>query len=76
MSRVYRVSKSPEVGEVVDSVQSAEAFARENGPGRYHVDEHAADYLPGSKSSARAWGNVIHQPGGHVVLEPHPWTEL
>jgi hypothetical protein len=75
MSCVYRVSKSPDVGEVVDSVPAVEAFAREHGPGRYHVDEHAAQFLAGSKSSARAWGTVIHQKDGQVVLEPQPWGE-
>ena len=39
MSRVYRVSKGQEVGEVVASIKAVEAFARDHGPGRYHVDE-------------------------------------
>jgi hypothetical protein len=47
MSRVYRVSKGQEVGEVVDSIKAIEAFARDHGPGWYHVDERAAEYLPG-----------------------------
>jgi hypothetical protein len=73
MHHVYRVTKSPEVGDLVDSIPAAETFARENGPGRYHVDEHATDRLHGSKSTARAWGTVIHHQDGRVVLEPHPW---
>jgi hypothetical protein len=75
MTHVYRVSKALDVGDIVDSIESLEAFARDNGPGRYHVDEHAAESLPGSKSSAGAWGTVIHQKNGQVVLEPHPWDE-
>jgi hypothetical protein len=75
MSHVYRVSKSPDVGEVVDSIPAVEAFAREHGPGRYHVDEHASDPFPGSKTTARAWGDVIHQPDGRIALKPHPWGQ-
>ena len=75
MSQVYRVTKSPEIGRLVDSIPATETFARENGPGRYHVDEHASDPLPGSKTTARAWDNVIHQPDGQIVLEPHPWSQ-
>jgi hypothetical protein len=73
MSRVYRVTKGQDVGEVVDSIRAVEAFARDNGPGRYHVDEHSADPFPGSKSTARAWGSVIHHRDGQVVLDPIPW---
>jgi hypothetical protein len=73
MSRVYRVSKSQEVGEVVASIKAAESFACENGPGRYSIDEHAADPFPGSKSTARGWGSVIHHCDGQVMLDPIPW---
>ena len=75
MSRLYPIPQVPDVGDLVDSVESLEEFARENGPGRYHVEEHAAESLPGSKSSARAWGTVIHHTDGQVVLEPRPWDE-
>jgi hypothetical protein len=75
MDSAYRVSKSPEVGDVVDSSPAVEAFARENGPGRYYVDENAAVSLPGSMSSVGAWGNVIHHKDSRVVLEPRPWDE-
>jgi hypothetical protein len=71
----YRVTKSIEAGEVVDSIPAVEAIVRENGQGRYHADEHAAELLPGSKDSARAWGAVIHNKDGEVVLEPHPWDQ-
>jgi hypothetical protein len=43
MSYVYRITKSPEVGELVDSIEAVKKFARQNGCGRYHVDEIGAD---------------------------------
>jgi hypothetical protein len=43
MTHVYRISKGPDVRAVVDSIESLEAFARDHGPGRYHVDEISAD---------------------------------
>jgi hypothetical protein len=70
MPYLFRVTKSPDVGDLVDSIQAAESFARSNGPGRYRVDEHSADPLPGSKSTAKGWGTVIHQPNGRVALKP------
>jgi hypothetical protein len=73
MNVVYRVTKSPEVGDLVGSIRAAEAFARDNGPGRYHVDEQSTDAFPGSKSTARGWGSVIHHRDGQIVLDPHPW---
>jgi hypothetical protein len=41
-------------------------------PGRIgiRVDEHSLDPFPGTKVSARAWGNVIHHKDGEVVLDP------
>jgi hypothetical protein len=65
MPQIYRVTKSPEVGDLVDSIRAAEAFARENGPGRYVIDEHAVEPFPGSKSTARGWGSVIHRRDGN-----------
>jgi hypothetical protein len=73
MAQVFRIIKSPEVGELVDSIQAAERFARNHGPGRYHVDEHSLDAFPGTNVSARSWGNVIHHNDGQVVLDPIPW---
>jgi hypothetical protein len=67
------VSQGQEVGEVVASIKAVEAFARDHGPGRYHVDEHSADPFPGSKSTARGWGSVIHHRDGQVALDPIPW---
>jgi hypothetical protein len=54
MTTVYRITKSPQVGEVVDSTEALEAFAREHGPGRYHVDEHSLEPFEGTKVVARA----------------------
>jgi hypothetical protein len=73
MTHVYRVFKGPNVGDILDSIESLEAFARGHGPGRYNVDEHSFDPFPGTKVSARVWGKVIHHPGGQVVLDLIPW---
>jgi hypothetical protein len=39
------------------------------GPGRYHVDEIAADPFPPGHMSRR-WGSAIKHPAGRVVLDP------
>ncbi len=70
MSKVHRITKSPEVGDILNSVESLVAFARERGPGRYDVDEHSLDPFPGANVAALAWGKVIHHQGGQVVLDP------
>jgi hypothetical protein len=75
MTHVYRISKGLDVGDIVDSIESLQAFARDNCPGRYLVDEHSLDPLPGTKSSAKAWGSVIHYQDGYVALDPIPWGE-
>jgi hypothetical protein len=71
MPLVYRITKNPFVGELVDSTEAAESFAREHGPGRYQVDEHSLDPFPGTEISARAWGTIIHQPNGRNALKPY-----
>jgi hypothetical protein len=71
MTHVYRISKGPNVGDILDSIESLEAFARDHGPGRYHVDEHSLNPFPGRKVSARAWGTIIHQPNGRIALKPY-----
>ena len=73
MTRVYRISKCPDVGNILDSIESLQAFARTQGPGRYDVDEHSLDALPGTKVSVKACGKVIHHHDGQVVLDPVPW---
>jgi hypothetical protein len=73
ITRCFRVSKGPEVADILNSIESFEAFARSHGPGRYQVDEHSLDPSPGTKVSARAWGKVNHHQDGRIAIEPHPW---
>jgi hypothetical protein len=73
MPHTYRITKSPEVGDLVESVDALKSFAREHGPVRYGVDEHSLDPFTGTNVTARAWGKVIHQKDGHVVMDPIPW---
>jgi len=72
MTPVYRISKGPGVGDILDSVEALPAFARAHGPGRYDVDEHSLDPFPGTKVSGGASGKVIHHKDGQVVLDPMP----
>jgi hypothetical protein len=69
----YRISNGPDIGELADSIEDAQAIARNHGPGRYDVDEHRLEPFPGAKASARSWGTVIHHRNGQVVLDPIPW---
>jgi hypothetical protein len=73
MPNIYRITKSPKVGDIVDSVDALKSFAHENGPGPYDVDEHSLDPLLGTKVTARAWGKVINYEDGHVAMDPIPW---
>jgi hypothetical protein len=73
MPHIYRIAKSPEVGDLVDSVDALKSFAKENGPGRYDVDEHSLEPFPGAKVTARAWGKVIHYEAGYVAMDQIPW---
>lgn len=70
MSRVFRISKRPDVGDVVDLLEALAVFARAHGEGRYKVDEHFAEPFEGTKVTARAWGKVLHHRDGAVVLDP------
>jgi hypothetical protein len=70
---IYRVTKNPDVSQLVDSIEAVDAFSRQHGPGRYDVDEHSLHPFPGSNHVARAWGHLIHRQDGRVELEPHPW---
>jgi hypothetical protein len=72
MTHVYRISKGPDVGDILDSIESLELFARDHGPGRYHVDEIIADPLP-SGNSYRRWGVVIAKQDGTVSVNRDPW---
>jgi hypothetical protein len=73
MTGSFRISMGPNIGEILDSIESVEAFARSHGPGRCDVDEHSFDPFPGTNVSARAWAKVIHHDDGQVVLDPIPW---
>lgn len=50
MTNVYRISKGPDVGDVLDSIEFVEAFASDHGPGRYDVDEHSLEPFPELRS--------------------------
>ena len=71
MTHIYRISKGPGIGDILDSIESLETLAPDHGPGRYHVDEHSLDPFPGTRVSARAWGTVIHQPDGRIAVKPY-----
>jgi hypothetical protein len=59
MTRVYRISKFPVVGDILDSVESLEAFARNHDPVGYDVDEHSLDPFTRTKVSERVGASVI-----------------
>ena len=73
VTRVFRISKGPDVGDILDSIEALPEFAREHGPGQYDVDVHSLEPFPGSNVSARSWGTVSHRKDGQVVLDPIPW---
>jgi hypothetical protein len=54
MPHIYRITKSPDLGDIVHSVDDLKAFAPEHGPRRYNVDEHSLDPFPGTNITARA----------------------
>jgi hypothetical protein len=74
MPHIYRITKSLEVGELIDSVDALKSFARQHGPGGYDVDEHSLDPSPETKVTPRAWGKVIRHEDGHVAMDPMPWA--
>ena len=55
-----------------DQVEGPRRLVEGLGPGRYHVDEIAADPLPSGPASCR-WGTAIKHPDGRVDLDPDPW---
>jgi hypothetical protein len=73
LPHIYCITKSPEVGDIIDSVEALKSFAREHGPGRYDLDEHSSDPFPGTKVSPRSWGKVIHYEDGYVAMDPITW---
>ena len=70
MFRISQNGRDPIVD--VDTVEQIEPAIRSSKPGRYHVDEIAADPLPSGHTSRR-WGFAIKRPDGSVELEPDPW---
>ncbi len=60
MTHVYRITKGPDVGDIVDSAEAFSSSTGDHGPDRYDVDEHAFDPFPRSNVAARAWGKVVH----------------
>jgi hypothetical protein len=75
MSFVYRISRpGREAITDIGTVEAIEEAIRAGEPGRYHIDEIAADPLPSGHTSRR-WGTAIKQPDGAVTLEPDPWPD-
>jgi hypothetical protein len=72
MSQIYRISQGLYFAEIVDSVEEVEEFARQNGHGRYHVDEISADQFRSGHTSRR-WGIVFAKPDGTVDIDRDPW---
>jgi hypothetical protein len=72
MSQIYRISQGRDFGEIIDSVAELEDFARQNGHGRYHVDETSADQFRSGHTS-RHWGVAIAKPDGTVDADRDPW---
>ena len=70
MLRVNDPQRDP-VGDAPD-VEGLRRLVERRGPGRYHVDEIAADPLPSGHTSRR-WGTAIKHPDGRVELDPDPW---
>jgi hypothetical protein len=73
MTHAHRIFTGPDVGDILDSIESLPTFARDHAPGRYDVDEHSLDSFAGSKVSAGVSGKVIHQMDGLKILEPVEW---
>jgi hypothetical protein len=73
MTQVYRISNGHDFGEIFDSVDALQKFARGHGPGRYDVDEHSLDPFHGTNVSARSRGKMIHHGDGALLADPIPW---
>jgi hypothetical protein len=72
---LYRISKGPNVGNILDSIEAFEAFSRDQIPGRYHVDEVSSDPFRSGHTSRR-WGVVNASPDGTVTLDRDPWPNF
>jgi len=72
VTRSFRSSKGPDVGDILYSIEALSAFAHTHGPGCLNVDEHSLDPFAGLNNSAKSCGRVIQQPGGRCVVDPVP----
>jgi hypothetical protein len=76
MTRIYRISKGPGVGDLLASVEAIQTFARDHGPRRYDVDEHSLRPCPGTKVSAPEKGwvgppNRLPDPARLVISDAY-----
>lgn len=69
---MFRISQDLDQLVDVDTVDHLEPAVKSLGPGRYRVDEIAADPLPSGHTSRR-WGIVIKRSDCTVEVEPGPW---
>ena len=72
LDRVFRIPNGPHVGDILDSIESLEAFAPDHGPGRFNVDEHSLDPFPRTRSRPGR-EKAIHLTDGQIVLDPVSW---
>jgi hypothetical protein len=71
MTHVYRISKGPDIGDILDSIESLETFARDDGPGRCDVDRHSLD-VSRSGQTLSGWGVVIDRYEATVGADRDP----
>jgi hypothetical protein len=70
---MYRISRNRQEPIIdVAKVEAIEPAIRSIEPGRYHVEEIAADPPPSGHTSRR-WGAAVKRPDCSVELEPEPW---
>jgi hypothetical protein len=74
MNQVFRVSRGSDFGKLVDGLDELKEFVRDNGPGRYRVDEIGADPFSSGHTSRRG-GVVIAKRDGTIELDRDPWPE-
>jgi hypothetical protein len=70
MYRIRRNGQEPVVD--VDTIEQIQPAIRAGKPGRWHIDEIAADPLSSRQTSSR-FGFVIKQCDGSIVITPEPW---
>ena len=52
MTPVFRIPNGPSVGDILDSVEALQAFARDHGPSLHEVDERSLNPFPETTVSA------------------------